>query len=303
MEFYVVDPKSTDYQGWTDQIRIFLTESDDAFTEAGGELYYLGDDIATPWDEESVLFTVIGENGGVVEVRDVDRNFYVFADDLDLFGERETRDATGYTSRSVGALYGFEWNNHKHCRFHLGPSTGSHFFCEGDSSDFPVALPLEDVWAQFFRAVYWLGNNTSRLQDLKRVNVEKVFMDFEVDVSFAHPASLDVLTDILVEESGYERSRSGVRAVFRNRDLAWIQRFVSLLPTDSKDFDRAFFRAVWRGLSEGEEREVFFVGVERRNLRPFVQMPLHRTSKKFLERFRARFKGHRIDRQEYGPTV
>lgn len=299
MEFYVVDPKDTDYAEWTTRIRQFLHEESLEYTEAVGELYYLGDDIAAPWDEESILFTIPGEEGGVIEVRDVDRHFYAFADDLDLFDAREVREAVGYAGRQVGTIYGFEWNNQKGCRFHLGPSIGQSFFSDGQMDDYPPVLPLEDVWALFFRAIYWLSNNTSRLQDLKNINVEKVYMDFEAEVEFTHPASLDGLNELLAEEEGYERSKNGLRATFRDRDLAWIQRFVSLLPTEEDDFERALFRAVWRGTSQGEKKDVFYVGVERRNLRPFIQLPYHRTHKAFLDRFRSYFKGHRIDRQEY----
>lgn len=298
MEFYVVDPKDHSYDEWTERVRAFLREEALSYEEARGELYYLNDDIAAAWEEDSILFTIDGDEGGVIELRDIDRNFYVFADDLDLFDPREVRDSTGYVVRSMGTVYGFEWNNTKGCRFHLGPTTGSRFFSEVDS-DFPPVMPPEDVWALFFRTVYWLSNNTSRLQDLKKINVEKVYMDFEVQVEFSHPASLDGLNELLAEEEGYERSRAGLRATFRDRDLAWIQRFVSLLPTEEEDFEKALFRAVWRGMCQGEEREVFYVGVERRNLRPFIQMPYHRTTKRLLERFRAAFRGHRIDRQEY----
>jgi len=309
MEFYVVDPKSRDYQAWTADIRDFLAEQAFDFTEEGGDLYYLGDDIAVPWNESSTLFTIEGGEGGIIEVRDTDRHFYAFADDLDLFDPREVREAVGYNGdRPVGAVYGFEWNNTKGCRFHLGPwknrpkeddrRVGS-FFTDPQIGDYPPVLHLEDVWALFFRAIYWLSNNTSRLQDLKKINVEKVYMDFEAQVEFAHPASLDGLSELLAEEEGYERSKAGLRATFRDRDLAWIQRFVSLLPTEGEDFEKGLFRAVWRGVCQGEEREVFYVGVERRNLRPFIQLPYHRTSKALLERFRTRFKGHRIDRQEY----
>jgi hypothetical protein len=299
VEFYVVDPKNDSFNIWTDRVRTFLSDESLSFTETTGDLYYVGDDIAVPWDEDSVLFTVEGDDGGIVELRDVDENFYVFADDLDLFDEKEVRDSVGFSGRMMGALFGFTWGSNNGCRFHEGPSYGNNYFCIDEKTDVPPRLHLEDVWAQFFRSIYWLGGNTSRLQDLKGVNVEKVFLDFEVDVSFKHPASLESIFEILVDEEGYERSKTGIRASFRDRDLAWIQRFVSLLPTQRQDFERAFFRAVWRGLCEGEEREVFYVGVERRQLKPFVQLPLHRTSKEFISKFRAHFKGHRIDRQEY----
>ncbi|MBV71642.1 MAG: hypothetical protein CMH52_09910 [Myxococcales bacterium] len=299
MEFYVVDPKNLDFDHWTTRVRDFLTEESLNYVEATGQVFYLGDDVAIPWDEESVLFSVAGDDGGIVEVRDADEHFYVFIDDLDLFDEREVKDAIGYRGMSMGALFGFRWNSQGACRFHTGPSVGNSYFCDSQDRDVPPRLHLEDVWAQFFRVVYWLGGNTSRVQDLKGINVEKVFLDFEVDVSFKHPASLDGLFEVLVDEEGYEKTRTGLRATFKDRDLAWIQRLVSLLPTDSNAYEGAFFRAVWRGLCEGVEREVYYVGVERRQLKPFVQLPVHRTSKDFMSKFRNHFKGHRIDRQEY----
>ena len=296
MEFYVVDPKDQQFDSWVTKVRTFLTESEMGFKENNGELYYIGDDVATPWREQSVLFTVDGEEGGVVEVRDVDQNFYVFLDDLDLFDAREIRDATGYNPITMGAVYGFEWASMGLCRFHQGPSVNIHHLCDNDDSDVPPILPLEDVWAQFFRAVFWLGANTSRLQDLKGVSVEKIYLDFEVRLDFTHPASLDSLFEILGDETGFERTRNGLRAVFADRDLAWIQRFVSLLPTDEEDFSVAFFRAVWRGQENGKEAEVFHVGVEKRRLKPFVQLPVQRSSKQFVDQFKEHFAGFRIDR-------
>ena len=78
-----------------------------------------------------------------------------------------------------------------------------------------------------------------------------------------------------------------------------IQRFVSLLPTEEEDFKVAFFRAVWRGLESGTDAEVFHVGVEKRRLKPFIQMPVQRSSKQFVEQFKEHFSGFRVDRQEY----
>jgi hypothetical protein len=300
MEFYVIDPKDGDFAAWTQRVRGFLQAQSLPFTEAEGQLYFIGDDVATPWDEGSVLFTVEDdENPGVVEVRDADRNVYVFSDDLAIFDEREVRSALGVHSFKTGAVFGFEWANAKACRFHLGPSERVSYFCEGDEADCPSALELPDTWQLFFRVCDWIGSSTSRIQDLKLINVERAYLDFEVQVNFKHPASLDVLNEILTAEDGFERTKTGLRATFRERDLAWIRDFVSLLPQDNEDFDDALFRAVWRGLSDGEEKEVFYVGVERRKLRPFVQLPVHRTSKQLIDKVRTHFKGHRIDRQDY----
>lgn len=300
MEFYVVDPKDFSFPEWTVKIREFLEQEKLSFNEEDGHLYYQGDDIAAAWDEDSVVFTVQDEEtAGLVELRDADRHFYVFADDLDLFDDKEVRDALGMVSKSAGALYGFSWRNAKKCRFHLGPSVGFNYFCNDDEADYPGATDLEEVWSTFFRAAAWIGDMINRIQDLRGIEADDVNLDFETRVTFTHPASLDGLNEILVEEEGYERTKDGLHAIFRDRSIAWIKQFTELLPPDDEDFNEAFFRAVWRGQKDGEPVEVFSVGVERRNLRPFIQLPVYRTSKALMERFRAHFKGHRIDRQEY----
>jgi hypothetical protein len=300
MEFFVVDPKDFTFVEWSTRIRAFLKEEKLKFTEEDGELYYQGDDIAAAWDENSILFKVKGEASGLIEVRDADRHFYVFTDDLDLFEDKEVKEAVGMQSRSAGALYGFSWQNQKKCRFHLGPSADFHYFYDEEEADYPPVLDLPDTWELYFRAVQWISDNISRIQDLKGTHVDDVNLDLEVDIDFAHPASLDALTELLVEEEGFERTRTGLRATFRDRDIGWLHRFAALLPTEDDDFDRAFVRAVWRSSSESKGGgEVFYVGMERRNLRPFIQMPVHRTSKELVDKFKVAFKGHRIDRQEY----
>jgi len=299
MEFYVVDPKDVSFNDWAIRVREFLSREKMRFVERDGALCYRGDDVAAVWEENSVLFEVKGEISGCVELRDSDRGFYVFTEDLGVFDEREVVDAVGMMSRSAGAVYGFTWNDRKCCRFHLGPSAGFHYFYDEEDADYPPRLDLEDTWGVFFRASEWIGDNVNRLHGPRGVNPDTQRLDFEVEVTFTHPASLDGLNEILVEEEGFERTRGGLRAVFRQRNARWIRRFVSLLPPDAEDFDRAFFRAVWRGTFGEETREIFSVGVERRNLRPFIQLPVHGTTKALLDRFKANFKGHRIDRQEY----
>lgn len=299
MEFYVVDPKDYSFLDWVGKVRAFLKEEGLEYSEEDGELYYQGDDIAAAWDERSVVFTVEGEEGGLIELRDEDQNLYVYSDNLDLFDDKEVKDAIGMSSRTAGALYGFTWQNQKGCRFHIGPSSGFHYFYDDEEADYPPVLELDSVWNLFFRAFQWIGDNMNRIQDLKSLSPEDTRLDIEVVIQFSHPASLDGLNELLAEEEGYERTRSGLQARFADRDIGWIRRFIALLPPDAEDFDQMFFRAVWAGKVNGEDTELFYVGVERRNLRPFIQMPYHRTSKALVDRFRNHFKGHRIDRQEY----
>jgi hypothetical protein len=301
MEFYVVDPKDLGFSEWVQKIREFLRSENLDFIEEEGKLFYKGDDIAMPWGEDSLLFQVRGgpEATGAIELREEDEHFYVFADDMDIFDDREVADAVGLLSRPAAALYGFSWRNENKCRFHLGPSSGFYYFYDEDEGDYPPTLDLADVWQLFFRVGDWLANGISRIQDLKGIHLEDLHLDLEIELTFNHPAALDALNEILCDEEGFERTRTGLRAVFRERDLEWLRRFVALLPPDEEAFERAFVRAVWIGNQAGQPKELFYCGVERRRLRPFIQLPVHGTSKELVDRFRAWFKGHRIERQEY----
>lgn len=298
MEFYVVDPKNKDFSEWTAKIKAFLEDEGLSYSVAEGALYYIGDDVATPWGEDSLLFTIEGEHEGLIEVRDEDRNFYVFSEPLDMFNGFDVTQALGYQAQPEGVVYGFQSNNLKSCRFHRGPIKDVHFFCDYHD-DFPEPLGFGDLWELFFDAAIFIGNNTSRIQDSKKLNLEKLHIDFEVDLSFKHGASLDGLNEILADEEGYERSRTGLQATFQQRDLAWIQRFVELLPSQASDYNEVLLRAVWRGKHNGKTKDLFYCGVERRQLNPFVQLPVHRTDRKLIEKLRKHLKGHRIDRQEY----
>ena len=262
-----------------------------SFTESTGDLYYVGDDVAVAWDEASVLFTVDGDDGGVVEVRDIDRNFtFSLTTSICSMSRGSHLSATaGQRWASSTGLIGIATK----VRFHAGPSIGNRYFCFGHDTDVPPALHLEDVWAQFFRALYWIGGNVSsglRASTLRR------FFSILMSLTSVQLLLRRCLKSWLTKMG--MNVPSGLRAVFRD-EMLQVNNFVSLLPTSPDQFDKAFFRAVWRGLAEGENKEVYYIGVERRNLKPFVQLPLQRTSKTFMEKFRAHFKGHRIDRQEY----
>ena len=85
-----------------------------------------------------MLFSVDGDEGGLIEVRDRDENFYVFIDDLDLFDEREVTDSIG--SRAFG------WD---HSTDFVGIAAvvvvsmqgpqSAIYFCKDDERDVPPA--------------------------------------------------------------------------------------------------------------------------------------------------------------------
>lgn len=298
MEFYVVDPKNKDFSEWAAKIKAFLEEEGLSYTVSEGDLYYIGDDIVTPWHEDSLLFKISAPLEGFIEVRDEDRNFYLLSEPLDLFQDGEVVQSLGYRPHPEKVVYGFQTNSQKSCRFHRGPITDVNFFC-GEEDDFPPILRLNQVLSLFNELINFINNNTARIQDVKKINLEKINIDLEVDLTFKHPASLDALNELLVEEEGYDRSKTSLQAVFQQRDPTWIQRFLNELPTFADDYQEAMIKAVWRGKINGKPKDLFYCGVERRQLNPFVQLPLHCTDKTLVEKLRKFIKGHRIDRQEY----
>ena len=160
------------------------------------------------------------------------------------------------------------------------PRSTYHHLCDNDDSDIPPVPAVGRRLGSIFRAIYWLGGNTSRLQDLKGVSVEKIFLDFEVNLDFTHPASLDNLFELLLDESGFERTKTGLEL------HSWTEILLGSSASEACCRPRkkltskvAFFRAVWRGLESGTDAEVFHVGVEKRRLKPFIQMPVQRSSK------------------------
>ncbi len=303
MEFYVIDPKEFTYSQWMKKIRDFLDEAGLKYETTPGGLYYLGDDIAEPWSEESFLFKITDERApGIIELRDGDNAVYAYADDLTIFDGPDIKEALGCTPRRARAVFGFEHMSLKGkeaCRFQPGPSPGLCFLCAQDD-EFPQHLTMQEVWNLVFKMIYWIGNNLNRVQDLNQVSTDKISIDFEVNLSFVHSSSMDALNEILAQEDGYERQKNSIRATFRERTIPFLREFTSLLPTDQDEFEKLLCRAVWRCEDQDNKRhDLFFVGAERRHLAPFIQLPVQATSRQLIEDLRAYLKGHRIDKRDH----
>ncbi len=300
MEFYIVDPKDLSFSDWSQKIKELLESEKLEYTAIPGGLSFINDDVAEPWNEESLLFKVTDERSkGEIELRAEDNHFYIVSDDLTIFENSDFKDVIGYRPHRAGAVFGFEFLSQKGCRFHSGPSKGACFLCDPDE-DFPPQLELPAIWNLLIKCIYWIASNINRVQDIKKITSDKLMLDFDVDVSFTHPASLDALSELLKEDDGYDAKRTSLRATFKEREISFIREFANLLPQDPESYDRASFKAVWRCEDiNGKKHELFHIGIERRNLRPFVQIPLQASDKKLVELIRNNFKGHRIDKQEH----
>lgn len=289
MELLIFDPRDFGFDALVARVRDAL--GDKAVEEIGG-LYGLGDDVVAPWAEESTLFKV--EGAGLVEIREGDHGVYVFADDMGVFDDDEVRRGVGLVARLQRGLLGFQSNSTMGSRIHQGPSRGLHFFCDADL-DYPVAMDLGEVWALLGRAATWLHGSMARIQEYKGLNVDRVRLDVELDVVFAHAASADALAEPL---AGGEVARVGpcaVRGRFIDRDLAWLRRLMSALPTEDVDVGALVLRVEWWGLSEGRRVDVFNVVAERRAMRPLVHVPAHAATRAFVSEVKAAFKGHTVE--------
>ena len=181
----------------------------------------MGDDVATPW-REGLFFSVDGEEGGVVEIRDHDHSFYVFLDDLDLFDSEKSvrrpdtaQSPWGLFMVSNGAASSLQVSSWSVCQHSL--------LVREDNADVPPTLYLEDVWAQFFGL--FIGSKRTHLDcKTSRGKRREDLFGLRSEVRFHTRCILRQPLRNLADESGFERTKTGIRAVFADRDLAWIQR-------------------------------------------------------------------------------
>ena len=74
MEFDVIDPKDHSFDDWIHKIETFLNSYPEYqdYSVSEGELYFTRDDIADPWGEESMVYVIPGESGGLIELRGIE---------------------------------------------------------------------------------------------------------------------------------------------------------------------------------------------------------------------------------------
>jgi hypothetical protein len=305
MEFDVIDPKDHSFDDWIHKIETFLNSYPEYqdYSVNEGELYFTRDDIADPWGEESMMYVIPGESGGLIELRGVDRDIYLFAEEFAGRNLKDSKEGNQFQFKNPTAVYGFDHNSLGKSRFHKGPIKGVYFLHQGDLANHPQSTPAARLWGGVLsQAIQWIHNQVSRFQELKELNEsEGPANTFELDVTFAHPASVGlVLEKIRFRQSIKERERKRIRIVLENPAFDTLRDLFDVMPCEDDQYETLKLKMVW-GIEkpDGERSVVTYMGAERRFLKPLIHLPRQRCAKEFRERFREHFKGYRVDRQEY----
>ena len=304
MIFDVIDPKDHTLDEWIGMVEDFLNSyNDDDYERLEGELYFTQDDISEPWGEESILYTVLGDTGGKIEVRGTDAQVYMFTEEFAGRNLKDTKDSYQFHLWSPNAVYGFSHNNLGKSRFHEGPINGIYFLYQGERAEFPQSTQYERLWGGgLLKAYNWIHQQINRFLGQRiHEEVDHIQQRLEMHVEFTHPASVNASLDLLPNRAAIKRRSDKILEVsWTSPTFDQLREFFEGLPTEEANYHKLHVRLVWEAvLVEGGLREITYLGAEKRNLKPLIQLPRHRCSKSFREKFKAHFKGYRVDRQDY----
>ena len=302
MEFDVIDPKDHSFDEWIDKVEGFLTKHYPQYIKREGDLYFTRDDIAEPWGEESILYLVEGEEGGMIELRESDQKTYLFAEEFAGRNLKDSKDINHFQLKAPTTVYGFNHQSLSKSRFHKGPISKVYFLYQGEISDHPLSTSLERLWeGTLFQAIHWIHNQVGRFQTLKKIfESEGVMNHFEMDVTFTHPASLNLILEKVSRASIRTRERKRIQLYIENPPFDQLRDLFEAMPPDDLHYESLELKMVWGVELPSHEREIItYIGAEKRQLKPFVHLPRQRCARSFREQFRDHFKGYRVDRQEY----
>ena len=303
MLFDVIDPKEHTFNEWIHKVETFLETYDPNYERLEGELHFNQDDIADPWGEESILYTVDGPKGGKIELRGTDDRFYMFTEEFAGRNLKDTKDGNQFHLVAPSCVYGFTHNNLSKSRFHDGPISGIYFLYQGERAEFPQATPLERLWGGvLLKAIYWIHNQVSRFQEQKRItDVEHTHYRLELEVEFNHKSAVNLVIDKVHNRTAIKKREDKTLVLaWKSPTFEQLRELFEGMPTEPLQYANLKLRVVWEAnLVDGSIQEITYIGAEKRALKPLVHMPKMRTSKELREAFKAHFKGYRVDKQEY----
>jgi hypothetical protein len=304
MIFDVIDPKNHTLNEWIEMVEEFLQDYNPEYERLEGELYFTQDDIAEPWGEESILYTSPGEEGGKIEVRGIDQQVYMFTEGFAGRNLKDTKDNTQFHLWSPNAVYGFSHNSLAKSRFHQGPIDNIYFLYQGERAEYPQPISYERLWSSgFLRAYNWIHQQINRFLGQRiHEEVDQLQQRLELYLEFSHPSSVSMALERIPNRAAI-KSRSG-----RVLDLAWtsptfdqMRELFRSLPTESEQYVKLHVKLTWEAILSDNRgiQEITYLGAERRDLKPLIQLPRNRCSRQFRDRFKSHFKGYRVDRQDY----
>ena len=316
MEFDVIDPKAHSFDEWLTMIDHFVEgyvkDRSARYEKHEGGLYYAQDDIADIWGEESVLYVIEGDEGGIIEARDGDQNLYLYTDDFAGRNLKDSKEGHSFHLTRPRTVYGFKHSPHpdksEHSIFHGAPIDQVYFMHQGDSEEFVLPTSYERLWSKtggLQEIIQWVHNQAGRIQEQKGVsNVERSVNLFTLRVGLTHPALVTHLLEAVRSRNAIsERDPQGrfVGIRLENPNSDHLRDIFAALPVEPEYFESISLNMSWGvELSEGEGRlEITYLGAEKRALRPIIHLPKKRTSKALRAAFKAHFKGYRLVKHSY----
>lgn len=302
MIFDVVDPKEHTFDEWITKVEEFLQHYPE-FERKEGDLYFTQDDVVDPWGEDSILYTVPGEEGGKIELRDGDDKVYLFVEEFAGRNLKDSKEGSQFHLCAPTTIYGFSHNSLGSSRFHEGPIHGVYFLYQGERAEYPQPITFERLWGgALFKAIYWINAQTNRLQDQKiKGEVDQVKQRFDLSVKFTHPALVNLVLEKIPNRMAIKEWGEGALNIsWESPTLDQLKEFFECMPVEEASYEHLQMRLVWEAsFEDAPPQEVTYLGVEKRKLKPFIHIPRIRSSKTFREHFKSHFKGYRVDRHDY----
>lgn len=312
MEFEVIEPKDHSFDEWLDKIEEFLAayrssaqRGEEPWTceTREGEIFFTQEDIADAWGEESVVYKVGGERGGVIEARGADTQLYLFADAFAGRNLRDLKDGGPIHISRPSCVYGFEHNSKQLSKLHAGPVEGVYFLHQGEPEEFPLPTSYERLWGGgLLQVTQWIHNQTGKIQEQKGiVDAEGTHNLLTLDITFSHPLIVTQLLEAVRSRNAIKaREQAHVVVELPNPTTDHIREICARMPTEAEFYTRFSLRMSW-GVDVPNEgrREVTYIGAEKRNMRPLIHIPTLSSSRAFREAFKEHFKAYRVLRHDH----
>jgi hypothetical protein len=266
--------------------------------------------LADIWGEESTLITV--PDHGIIEVRDGDRACYPMlwgGDDylFEIMTEALDGDDTGgaLTQRQaeatealrdlgvpyapIGSVMGFRSGDLGAGGWQHGPADGIRVFAGGvddvddqDGPGFPIGMAPGEAIDEVLRIAEWCLEHQDRFK--AREGLIQITLDVVADLHFREGIPEGVAAH-LAGQRGYALAPGQLQARFEGRSLEWARGLLESLPREEEAWHEMAVRLTWSGRpANGNGNRVsgrkaalppvpiFWVGAERRQLRPMVQV-------------------------------
>jgi hypothetical protein len=315
MEFDVIDPKDFSFDEWLlkieDFLEVYCKARKTRYERQEGEIYFAQDDIADIWGEESVLYRVPGEQGGLIEVRDGDEQLYLFIDEFAGRNLKDSKEGHSFQITRPRVVYGFPSHNEDPqivmSPFHGASAQGVYFLHQGEREEYALPTSFDELKATsggLREIIQWVHNQVNRIQDYKNITgVERPINLLTIKARFSHVSLAGGLIEALRSRLAVkERDDQGyVHIELLNPNSDYLRDVFAKLPSEA-EFIKSFSLSMSWGveLQESEERvEVAYLGAEQRALSPLIHMPRRRTSQALREAMKAHFKGHRLAKHNY----